>query len=70
MRLTFVFNKLPNLGTFFRLQSAWDKRRLSKMSCVDPAIIEKWTSVQSELRNNIITDDTEQWQSDFRYGNS
>ena len=34
-------------------------------SSVDPAVIENWTSVQNELKNNIITVDTEEWQSNL-----
>ncbi|XP_035707155.1 endonuclease V isoform X2 [Folsomia candida] len=32
---------------------------------VDSALIEKWTKVQNDLRSNIITSDSEEWQSDL-----
>lgn len=34
---------------------------------VDSALIEKWTKVQNDLRSNIITSDSEEWQSDLKY---
>lgn len=34
---------------------------------VDPVLLTKWQSVQNDLRDTIILENTEPWQTDFRY---